>query len=74
MICSIPYGQTASYAELAEKLGNRKLARAVGGACNANPLALIVPCHRVVGKSGLGGFAGGVSIKEKLLNMEKKPA
>ncbi len=70
LISQIPYGSTRTYGYLAEKMGNKKQARAVGQACNANPLALFIPCHRVVGVSGLGGFAGGVEIKEKLLRLE----
>lgn len=70
LISQIPIGTTQTYGHLAEKLGNKKLARAVGRACNANPLALFIPCHRVIGVSGLGGFAGGVKIKEQLLQIE----
>ncbi len=70
LISQIPIGTTQTYGYLAEKLGNRKQAQAVGQACNANPLALLIPCHRVVGVSGLGGFAGGAGIKEKLLQLE----
>ena len=71
-IAKIPYGQTRTYGELARAIGNPASARAVGTACGANPVALIIPCHRVVGASGLGGFAGGVDIKKKLLELEKK--
>jgi O-6-methylguanine DNA methyltransferase len=70
-IAQIPYGQTRTYGELARAIGNPGSARAVGLACGANPLALIIPCHRVVGASGLGGFAGGADIKKKLLEQEK---
>ena len=70
-IAKIPYGQTRTYGELARAIGSPGSARAVGLACGANPLALIIPCHRVVGASGLGGFAGGVDIKKKLLELEK---
>jgi O-6-methylguanine DNA methyltransferase len=70
-IAKIPYGQTRTYGELARAIGNPGSARAVGLACGANPLALIIPCHRVVGASGLGGFAGGADIKKKLLELEK---
>jgi len=70
-IAKIPYGQTRTYGELARAIGSPGSARAVGSACGANPVALIIPCHRVVGASGLGGFAGGVDIKEKLLELEK---
>jgi O-6-methylguanine DNA methyltransferase len=70
-IAEIPYGETKTYGELAISLGNPGAARAVGQACNANPLALIVPCHRVIGSSGLGGFAGGSVIKQALLRLEQ---
>lgn len=67
----IPYGETLSYGCLAEKIGKSKASRAVGGACHNNPYPIIVPCHRVVGKEGVGGFAADLSIKEKLLELEK---
>ena len=70
-ISLIPFGTTITYGELGQQIGSKQLARAVGQACNANPLALIVPCHRVVGQNGLGGFAGGCSIKEALLELER---
>lgn len=67
----IPYGQTASYGEIAKNIGNPKGARAIGMACNRNPIPIIVPCHRVIGKSGkLTGYAGGLDIKVKLLKIE----
>jgi len=72
----IPYGATWSYEELAEKIARpeqtpRQLARAVGAACAANPLPIVIPCHRVIGKNGrLVGFAGGVELKAYLLNHE----
>jgi len=72
---SIPYGSTMSYGELAKAIGSPKSARAVGGACNRNPIWLIVPCHRVVGADGsLTGYGGGIKMKEKLLRMEKSNA
>ncbi len=71
-IYSIPYGETRTYGELAKSIGRPKAARAVGMACNANPVALIIPCHRVVGSNGLGGFAGGLAVKEKILGLEKQ--
>jgi methylated-DNA-[protein]-cysteine S-methyltransferase len=71
-LLNIPYGSTASYQEIAIKLDIPKAARAVGGANNKNPIPMIVPCHRVIGKNGsLTGFAGGLEIKEKLLKLEK---
>jgi methylated-DNA-[protein]-cysteine S-methyltransferase len=66
----IPRGTVVTYSELAAKLGNPRAARAVGNALHRNPVPLFVPCHRVVGVSGLGGFAWGLEIKEKLLQLE----
>ncbi len=67
----IPFGKTFSYSQQAEKLGSTKLARAVGGANRKNPISIVVPCHRVIGKSGdLTGFAGGLQMKEYLLKHE----
>lgn len=71
-IAEIPYGKTKTYGELAQALGSPGAARAVGQACKANPLALIVPCHRVVGSSELGGFAGGCATKQYLLRLEQR--
>ena len=69
----IPYGSTRSYGELAALLGSPGASRAVGMACNKNPLLLIVPCHRVIGANGkLTGFACGLGIKRYLLLLEKK--
>lgn len=71
VLSQIPYGKTISYGEQATRLGDSKKARAVGGANGKNPLPLIVPCHRVIGKSGhLTGFGGGLKIKEFLLHFE----
>lgn len=71
-LLNIPYGETLTYKKLAEKVGCPKGPRAVGGALNKNPIAIIVPCHRVVGSNGkLVGFAGGLELKDKLLNLEK---
>jgi methylated-DNA-[protein]-cysteine S-methyltransferase len=67
----IPYGRTISYEALALRLGNVKLIRAVGLANGQNPIAIIIPCHRVIGKSGtLVGYGGGLENKEWLLNHE----
>jgi methylated-DNA-[protein]-cysteine S-methyltransferase len=67
----IPYGKTASYKEIAEKIGNPKACRAVGMANNKNPLLIVVPCHRVIGSDGsLVGFGCGLKNKEILLNLE----
>ncbi len=68
----IPYGETVSYSELAHQLGNKQAARAVGNACNANPVPLIIPCHRVVGKNPTsGGYGAGMARKLWLLDFEK---
>lgn len=71
-LLGIPYGEVKTYGELARKIGKPRAARAVGGACHANPIAIIVPCHRVVGTGGaLVGFGGGLDVKEKLLDLER---
>ncbi len=68
---TIPYGQTRTYGELAAKVGGRHKARAVGGAAHANPLAIVIPCHRLIGTSGkLTGFGGGLTMKQTLLELE----
>ena len=67
----IPYGQTTTYQDLAERLGKPRAARAVGTANGRNPIAIIVPCHRVIGRDGrLRGYAGGLPIKQQLLQHE----
>ena len=67
----IPFGETRSYAGLAEAVGSPRAARAIGQAMGANPVAIIVPCHRVVRLDGsLGGFGAGLSVKEALLRLE----
>ena len=68
----IPYGEVRTYGQLAAALGKPKAARAVGGACHCNPIAIIQPCHRVVGANGsLTGYAYGLEVKEYLLEMEQ---
>lgn len=70
---AIPYGETRSYKQIAEAVGNPRASRAVGMANHNNPIMCIIPCHRVIGANGkLVGYAGGLDIKEKLLNLEKK--
>lgn len=67
----IPYGEMRSYAEIAEKVGNPKAVRAVGTANGMNPIPIVVPCHRVIGKNNtLTGFRGGLQMKEELLRLE----
>jgi methylated-DNA-[protein]-cysteine S-methyltransferase len=68
----IPFGQTVTYGDIAEKLGDKSLARVVGKAVGSNPLSIIVPCHRVVGAGGkLTGYAGGLERKQHLLALEE---
>lgn len=72
-MCEIPYGQTRSYGDLARTIGSPKAFRAVGGACNRNPISIVQPCHRVVGTNGsLTGFFGGLDLKAKLLHFEQR--
>ncbi|MDR3706002.1 MAG: methylated-DNA--[protein]-cysteine S-methyltransferase [Paludibacteraceae bacterium] len=67
----IPFGHTVSYGDIAQAIGNPKAARAIGQANNRNPIAIIVPCHRVIGRNGkLTGYAGGLDKKEFLLKLE----
>jgi len=71
-LLSIPYGETRSYAEQADLIQRLKAVRAVGAANGANPIAIVVPCHRVIGKDGkLTGYAGGVERKAWLLDLER---
>jgi len=67
---AIPFGRTMTYGSVAEAVGHPGAARAVGGVMARNRLPLVVPCHRVVATTGLGGFAGGLGMKEKLLRLE----
>jgi methylated-DNA-[protein]-cysteine S-methyltransferase len=72
---TIPYGETVSYGEQAERMGDKRKARAVGAANGRNPISIIVPCHRVVGANGsLTGFAGGIDTKAWLLDHEARTA
>jgi methylated-DNA-[protein]-cysteine S-methyltransferase len=69
----IPFGETVSYAQLAQKIRNPKAVRAVGTANGRNPLSIVVPCHRVINSDGgLGGYAGGLAQKARLLEIEKR--
>lgn len=71
-LLAVPYGQTTTYGDIANSIDNPKAIRAVGGAIGRNPISIIVPCHRIIGKSGkLTGYSGGLDIKEKLLKIEK---
>ena len=71
-LCDIPYGETRSYKQIAEAIGNPKAVRAVGMANNRNPLLIVIPCHRVIGSNGkLVGYGAGIAMKEYLLKLEK---
>jgi len=71
-LLNIPYGETISYGELAIRIGNPRAFRAVGMANGKNPISIIVPCHRVIGKDGsLTGFGGGIDVKKQLLSLEQ---
>jgi methylated-DNA-[protein]-cysteine S-methyltransferase len=72
-LLKIPFGKTTSYSELAERLGGKKLARAVASACAHNKILFIIPCHRVIGVGGgITGYRGGLRHKKWLLDLEKK--
>jgi O-6-methylguanine DNA methyltransferase len=70
---NIPFGEIRSYSDIAERIGRPKAVRAVGAAIGANPVMIVIPCHRVLSKSGkLTGFRGGLPMKEKLLHLERQ--
>ena len=71
-VAAIPYGETRTYGEIAKTLGRPRAARAVGSANARNCLPLVIPCHRVVAAHGLGGYAGGLELKRKLLKLESR--
>ena len=72
-LLAIPYGSTRSYSDIARAIGRPRASRAVGQANHANPLAIVVPCHRVVGQQGqLTGYGGGLSLKSELLELENR--
>lgn len=72
-LCAIPFGETRSYAQIATAIGHPTATRAVGAANGRNPISIVAPCHRVIGKSGaLTGFAGGLAVKRRLLAMEAR--
>ncbi len=72
-LCDIPYGQTISYAKQAQAIGNPRACRAVGSANHHNPIPILIPCHRVIGKNGqLTGYRGGVHMKQALLTLEQQ--
>ena len=70
-LADIPFGETISYSELAQRIGSPRAVRAVGAANGRNPLPIVLPCHRVIGRDGgLRGYGGGLDIKAALLNLE----
>jgi methylated-DNA-[protein]-cysteine S-methyltransferase len=72
-LLNIPYGETVSYGQLAQRIGNPNASRAVGLANGSNPIPIVIPCHRVIGANGkLTGYGGGLPIKEKLLALERR--
>ena len=72
-LCTIPYGEVCTYKDIAVKIGNPASCRAVGGANNKNPIAIVVPCHRVIGADGsLTGYASGLDVKKALLDLEQR--
>ena len=72
-LCTVPFGVTCSYADIAQRIGNNKAVRAVGAANGRNPIAIVVPCHRVIGANGtLTGYAGGLDKKAWLLKHEQR--
>jgi methylated-DNA-[protein]-cysteine S-methyltransferase len=72
-LCNIPYGETMSYGELARRIGSPNASRAVGRANGANPIPIVIPCHRVIGSNGkLTGYGGGLPRKEFLLALERR--
>lgn len=71
-LLTIPFGETRTYGQIAEQIGNPKAVRAIGGAANSNPICIIAPCHRVIGATGkLVGFGGGLANKALLLDIER---
>jgi methylated-DNA-[protein]-cysteine S-methyltransferase len=72
VLAKVPYGDTSTYLRVAEDVGNERAVRAVGNASAANPISIIIPCHRIIGSSGeLVGYGGGLSVKRRLLELER---
>ena len=69
-ICNVPFGDTETYAGIASAIKNPKAVRAIGGACHHNPFPIIIPCHRIISKGGIGGFAYPLGMKQLLLDYE----
>jgi len=73
-LCKVPFGETRSYRDIAKSIDKPRAFRAVGQACGSNPIAIIIPCHRVVAQNGkLGGYGSGLHIKRALLELERNP-
>ncbi|MFP3879355.1 MAG: methylated-DNA--[protein]-cysteine S-methyltransferase [Dehalococcoidia bacterium] len=72
-LMKVPYGVTSTYGQIAQDIGSPKAVRAVGNASSANPISIIVPCHRIIGSNGqLVGYGGGLSVKKRLLKLEQR--
>jgi methylated-DNA-[protein]-cysteine S-methyltransferase len=72
-LTKVPYGAASTYSQIARDINNQRAVRAVGNAIGANPVSIIIPCHRIIRSDGeLVGYSGGLSIKERLLKLEKK--
>jgi methylated-DNA-[protein]-cysteine S-methyltransferase len=72
-LMKVPYGATSTYLQVAKDIGNERAVRAVGNANAANPISIVIPCHRIIGSSGaLVGYGGGLSVKKRLLELERK--
>lgn len=72
-LIKVPYGATASYGEIAARIGNPRAGRAVGGAAGSNEILILIPCHRIIGSDGsMTGFGGGLEMKRRLLDIEKQ--
>jgi methylated-DNA-[protein]-cysteine S-methyltransferase len=73
VLMKVPYGDTSTYLKVAKDVGNERAVRAVGNANAANPISIIIPCHRIIGSGGeLVGYGGGLSVKRRLLELERK--
>ena len=73
VVAAIPFGEISTYGDIARKIGGKEYARVVGNAMAANPIPIVIPCHRIIGKKGnLGGFGGGLPLKRYLLDLERE--
>ena len=69
-ISKLKFGETISYSDLAKRVKSKGAVRAAGSACGKNPVPIVIPCHRVLAKNGIGGFGGGIALKKKMLALE----